>query len=160
MPAASAFDSEVWTDARGLIRFTSGPTNIFQSMTVQLYLAPRISAVQRFGDIQSTHVGSGEPRDRLLFQTVARRHHLHYRARRTGLIVMAIGAMFGALNTMYSAVSERSREIATMRALGFGAPSVVISFLFEALFVSFLGGVLGCLAVPAVERRHHRRNEL
>jgi putative ABC transport system permease protein len=47
--------------------------------------------------------------------------------------VMAIGAVFGALNTMYSAVSERGREIATMRALGFGGGAVVFSFLVEAL---------------------------
>jgi putative ABC transport system permease protein len=48
---------------------------------------------------------------------------------------------------MYSAVTERSREIATMRALGFGGPAVVFSFLIEALLVSFIGGALGCLAV-------------
>ena len=56
--------------------------------------------------------------------------------------VMAIGAVFGALNTMYSAVSERSREIATMRALGFGSIAVVFSFLVEALLISFIGGLL------------------
>src|SRR2546427_788058 len=60
---------------------------------------------------------------------------------------MGIGAVFGALNTMYSAVSERSREIATLRALGFGASSVVNSFVVEALLISFLGGVLGCISV-------------
>jgi putative ABC transport system permease protein len=60
---------------------------------------------------------------------------------------MAIGAIFGALNTMYSAVAERGREIATMRALGFGSASVVTSFLFEALLISFVGGLVGCLAV-------------
>jgi putative ABC transport system permease protein len=62
-------------------------------------------------------------------------------------LIMAIGAVFGALNTMYSAVAERGREIATMRALGFGGPSVVFSFLVEALLISFTGGVIGCLAV-------------
>ncbi len=62
-------------------------------------------------------------------------------------IVMGIGAVFGALNTMYSAVAERTREIATMRALGFGAGSVVSSFVFEALCIAFIGGVLGCLAI-------------
>jgi putative ABC transport system permease protein len=62
-------------------------------------------------------------------------------------IIMGIGAVFGALNTMYSAVSERSREIATMRALGFSAAAVVTSFVIEALLISFLGGVLGCIAV-------------
>jgi len=61
--------------------------------------------------------------------------------------VMAIGAIFGALNTMYSAVAERTREIAVMRALGFGAAAVVFSFLIEALLISFIGGALGCLAV-------------
>src|SRR5437879_11670765 len=61
--------------------------------------------------------------------------------------VMAIGAVFGALDTMYSAVAERGREIATMRALGFGGGSVVFSFLIEALLISFVGGVLGCIAV-------------
>src|SRR5262249_48378798 len=61
--------------------------------------------------------------------------------------IMAFGAIFGALNTMYSAVAERSREIATMRAIGFGAASVVVSFLIEALLISFVGGLLGCIAV-------------
>jgi putative ABC transport system permease protein len=62
-------------------------------------------------------------------------------------IVMGIGAIFGALNTMYSAVAERSREIATMRAIGFGAGSIVVSFIFEALLIAFIGGLIGCLAV-------------
>jgi len=61
--------------------------------------------------------------------------------------IMAIGAVFGALNTMYSAVAERGREIATMRALGFSAWHVVLSFLFEALLISFIAGLVGCLAV-------------
>jgi putative ABC transport system permease protein len=61
--------------------------------------------------------------------------------------IMAIGAIFGALNTMYSAVAERGREIATMRALGFNASSVIFSFLVEALLISFIGGVIGCLVV-------------
>jgi putative ABC transport system permease protein len=66
-----------------------------------------------------------------------------------GLIaaIMAIGAIFGALNTMYSAVAERGREIATMRALGFGGPSVVFSFVIEALLIAFVGGLIGCLVV-------------
>jgi putative ABC transport system permease protein len=61
--------------------------------------------------------------------------------------IMAIGAIFGALNTMYSAVSERGREIATMRAVGFSTWNVILSFLFEALLISIVGGVIGCLAV-------------
>jgi putative ABC transport system permease protein len=62
-------------------------------------------------------------------------------------IIMAVGAVFGALNTMYSAVAERGREIATMRALGFSNLNVLLSFLFEALLISIVGGLIGCLAV-------------
>ena len=62
-------------------------------------------------------------------------------------IIMAFGAVFGALNTMYSAVAERGREIATMRAVGFSSWSVILSFLFEALVISIIGGVIGCIVV-------------
>lgn len=57
--------------------------------------------------------------------------------------LMAIGALFGALNTMYSAVAARTREIATLRALGFGAGTVIFSVLVESVFLSIAGGVLG-----------------
>lgn len=59
--------------------------------------------------------------------------------------IMAVGAIFGALNTMYSAVSVRSREIATLRALGFAGLPVLISVMIEALFLAFSGGVLGAV---------------
>lgn len=59
--------------------------------------------------------------------------------------IMAVGALFGALNTMYSAVSARSKEIATLRALGFGSASVVVSVFVEAVTLSLLGGAIGCL---------------
>jgi putative ABC transport system permease protein len=58
-------------------------------------------------------------------------------------ILMAIGAVFGALNTMYSAVASRTREIATLRALGFRSGPVVLSVLAESLFLSLLGGAIG-----------------
>jgi putative ABC transport system permease protein len=62
-------------------------------------------------------------------------------------VIMGIGAVIGALNTMYSAVSERSREIATLRAIGFGSGSVAIAFVFEALLIALIGGLIGCLVV-------------
>jgi putative ABC transport system permease protein len=58
---------------------------------------------------------------------------------------MGLGAVFAALNTMYSAVSTRTREIATLRALGFGSTPVVISVLTEALIIALAGGVIGAL---------------
>jgi putative ABC transport system permease protein len=63
--------------------------------------------------------------------------------------LMALGAIFGAINTMYSAVAARTREIATFRALGFGASPVVMSVLFEALLLSLVGGLVGGLAAWA-----------
>ena len=60
--------------------------------------------------------------------------------------LMAVGATFGALNTMYTAVSSRTREIATLRALGFGAGPVVVSILVESLTLALAGGVVGAAA--------------
>ncbi|HME40035.1 MAG TPA: ABC transporter permease [Steroidobacteraceae bacterium] len=62
---------------------------------------------------------------------------------KTVAIIMAIGAMFGALNSMYSAVAARGLEIATLRAIGFGALPVLLSVMIEALLLSLLGGIIG-----------------
>ena len=58
-------------------------------------------------------------------------------------VIMGLGAIFGALNTMYTAVASRSREIATLRALGFRSGPVVISVLSESLLLAFVGGSIG-----------------
>jgi len=60
-------------------------------------------------------------------------------------VLMALGALFGALNTMYSAVAARTREIATLRALGFGAGPVVFSVMIESLALALIGGSVGAL---------------
>jgi len=58
-------------------------------------------------------------------------------------VFMAIGASFGAMNTMYAQVTARTREIGTLRALGFSRRSVMVSFVFESLVLAFLGGIAG-----------------
>jgi putative ABC transport system permease protein len=68
----------------------------------------------------------------------------------TGLIVaviMAVGSSFAAMNTMYAAVARRAREIGTLRVLGFSRGSILVSFLIEAILLSTLGGLIGCLLV-------------
>ncbi|HEY3786773.1 MAG TPA: ABC transporter permease [Steroidobacteraceae bacterium] len=65
-------------------------------------------------------------------------------------IIMALGAVFGALNTMYAAVATRTREIATLRALGFRGVPVVVSVLLETILLAVLGGALGALIAWAV----------
>lgn len=62
-------------------------------------------------------------------------------------IVMAVGSCFAAMNTMYAAVARRSKEIGTLRVLGFARSSILTSFFFESILLSLLGGVLGCLLV-------------
>ena len=64
-------------------------------------------------------------------------------------VVMAIGAGFAATNTMYAAVARRSKEIGTLRALGFSRVSILVSFVFESVCLALIGGVIGCLlALP------------
>ncbi len=143
----SAFDSEVWCDSKILNDVLKRPDNIFQSVTVHL------TSPAAFTQFKDAIVA--DPRLNL---DVTR--EIDYYAKQStvmttlitvlgGLVagVMAIGAVFGALNTMYSAVAERGREIATMRAVGFSSWNVILSFLFEALLISFAGGILGCLFV-------------
>jgi len=60
--------------------------------------------------------------------------------------IMALGAMFAALNTMYAAVGARAREIATLRAIGFRGLPVVVSIMLESLILALAGGLLGALA--------------
>lgn len=60
-------------------------------------------------------------------------------------IIMALGAIFAALNTMYAAVATRTREIATLRAIGFGAFPVLVSVMIEAIVLAMLGGLIGAL---------------
>ena len=143
----SSFDSDVWGDAHLIGPAFNRPDIFFQSITVHLTSA---SALQQLKD-----AATADPR---LNVDVTREidYYSKQSNRLTTLItvlgglvagVMAIGAVFGALNTMYSAVAERGREIATMRALGFGGPSVVFSFVIEALLIAFVGGLVGCIAV-------------
>jgi ABC-type antimicrobial peptide transport system permease subunit len=65
-------------------------------------------------------------------------------------VIMGIGAVFGAMNTMYAVVAARTREIGTLRALGFSRGAILLAFVIESAFLALIGGALGCLlAVPA-----------
>jgi len=143
----SAFDSEVWCDANVLSQVYKRPTNVFQSVTARLESA---SALTQFKDALTA-----DPRLSVQVERETEYYEKQSRMLTTLIrvlgfliaIVMGVGAVFGALNTMYSAVAERGREIATMRALGFGGGAVVLSFVIESLVIAFAGGVLGCLVV-------------
>jgi len=68
---------------------------------------------------------------------------------------MAVGAVFGAFNTMYSSVSARTREIATLRALGFGSGAVVVAVMLESVVLSIVGGLAGAVIAYAAFNGFH-----
>jgi putative ABC transport system permease protein len=143
----SAFDSEIWADADVLNGNYQRPTGIFQSVTA------RLRSREDFEAFEATL--ARDPRLRV--RTVREPDYYESQSRTVstlitvlgGLValVMGLGAVLGALNTMYSAVAERAREIAVLRALGFGRGAVVLSFLVESLWIALVGGAIGCIAV-------------
>ena len=145
----SAFDSEIWADATVLNGSYQRPPGVFQSVTTRLRSADDFPAFKAMLE--------RDPRVHLQAVREAEYYEAQSRTVTTlitvlgGLVamVMGLGAVLGALNTMYSAVAERSREIAVLRALGFGGGSVVLAFLAESMWIALIGGVLGCLlALP------------
>jgi putative ABC transport system permease protein len=145
----SAFDSEIWCDARLLNESFARPPEVSQSVTAHL-ASPE--AFKAFKDALTS-----DPR----LNVQVERERDYYASRSTTVsalirtlgflvaFVMGIGSIFAALNTMYSAVAARAREIATLRAIGFGGLSVIASFVVESLLIALVGGVVGCLvALP------------
>jgi ABC-type lipoprotein release transport system permease subunit len=143
----SAFESEVWGDSEVLMTVFRGP--VYQSAVL------RLTDANAFDQIKARI--AGDPR----LQVDVRRESQFF-AEQAGFltsvlrfvayfvtIIMAIGAVFGAINTMDALVAARTREIALLLTLGFRPRSVMASFLFEALLVALVGGLLGCLlALP------------
>lgn len=143
----SAFDSEIWCDANVLNAVYKRPQNIYQSVTARL-TSPGAFTGFRDALISDPRVTLQADRELDYYDKQSRTvSNLILVLGGMVALVMGVGAIFGALNTMYSAVSERAREIATMRALGFGAGAVVGAFIFEALCIAGVGGVLGCVGV-------------
>jgi putative ABC transport system permease protein len=140
----SVAESEMWTDASVLQNAYNRGTS-YQSMRVKL-TSP--SAMQAFKDELTS-----DPR--LNVRVFSEKQYYEEQSRilvtlvstigKSIAVLMGLGAIFAALNTMYSAVSSRMREIATLRALGFGAAPVVVSVLTEALFIGLVGGTLGAI---------------
>ena len=143
----SAFDSEVWADSSVLDQIYHYPQDIFRSVTVHL-TSP--DALQKLKDALTSdpRMQVGVTREKEYYDKESRAMTQMITVLGGGVVViMGLGAIFGALITMYSAVAERGREIATMRALGFGGASVVTSFILESLLISLIGGLIGCVAV-------------
>ena len=140
----SAAESELWCDAK-VLQPAYRRGNTYQSVYVRLASHDSFDVLKDAltTDPQLNVTAIREPeyyeRQSRVLQTVIRTVGFAI----AGL--MGIGAIFGAVNTMYNAVASRSREIATLRALGFGSVPVVCSVLIEAVVLSAIGGVIGGL---------------
>lgn len=139
--SGDAHESELWGDADSIK--AAYRRDGFQSVTVCL------TSAAAFERLKAALLG--DPRLRVDVETTrgyynkqSERLTTLIRALGTGVaVIMAIGAVFGALNTMYAAIAARAREIATLRALGFTGVPVVVSALMEAMVLALFGGVLG-----------------
>ncbi|KRG71564.1 ABC transporter permease [Pseudoxanthomonas dokdonensis] len=141
--SGDAFDSEIWTDIETLA--SAYDRRAYQSVTIKL------DGKDGFKQLKAAL--DADPRLKLDVQTTVD----YYSKQSEGLAklikilgtvigtIMAIGAVFGALNTMYAAVAGRAREIATMRAIGFRGLPVVMAVMLETMLLALLGGVLGGL---------------
>ena len=138
-------ESELWADARVLApAYMRG--DMFQSVYARL---ESDDAFFDFKDALTTDPRLDVKVERESEYYAAQSRTITGIVRALGFLVaglMGTGAAFGALNTMYAAVASRSREIATLRALGFGPGPVVASVLAESLAIAALGGIVGALA--------------
>src|SRR5437763_8251546 len=143
----AAFESEVWGDID--LMMPAFQRNGYQSMIVKL------ADPSMFDSFKAAV--EGDPRLLLRPQREEEYYAEQSRAMTTVIrvfgafvtLILSIGAMFGAMNTMYAAVAYRTREIGTLRALGFSRLRIVTAFLAESVALALVGGVAGCiLALP------------
>ena len=138
----TAFDSEIWSDVNDVADAfdRSNYSSVLvraESLATRDALANRISGEQRLkleAKSESAYYeeqtsASGPIRGLGMFVAV----------------IMGIGACFGGMNTMYAAVAVRTREIGTLRALGFSKGSIMLSFVIESMIIALIGGAVGCL---------------
>ena len=144
----SAFESEIWGDNPVLMPALQR-NDVFQSVTF------RMREPARFAELKKQL----EADPRLGIQL---KRESEFYDEQSGLlagvvlplgvfitIIMAVGAMFGAMNTMYAAVGSRTREIAMLLVLGFSPFAILTSFVFESVFLALIGGAIGCaIALP------------
>jgi putative ABC transport system permease protein len=143
----ASFESEIWGDID--LMAPAFQRNGYQSITVKLVDPDAFDSFKSAVD--------GDPRLYLQPQ----REQEYYAAQSVAMttlirvfgvfvtLILSIGAVFGAMNTMYAAVAYRTREIGTLRALGFSRSRIVLAFIAESTALALVGGLVGCvLALP------------
>ncbi len=144
----SGFESEIWGDYDALAPVFNR-SNGYQSLTLRL--ADPGALAQFDADLKanpSMQVQAQSERKYYAGQAGQTATVLTVLALFVG-VIMGVGAVFGAMNTMYALVAARTREIGTLRALGFSRISILSSFMIESAFLALIGGLLGSiLALP------------
>jgi putative ABC transport system permease protein len=145
----SSFESEVWADVE-TVKSSFGRDGLVSSVTVALEGPTKYD----------TFATAIEHDKQLGLQALRETRYYEKQSEGTTLFITAvgsivavlfsIGAMIGAMITMYAGVAQRRREIGTLRALGFSRISILLSFLMESLLLAFTGGVVGALASLAM----------
>ncbi|MBT8087096.1 MAG: ABC transporter permease [Gammaproteobacteria bacterium] len=138
----SVSESELWTDVR-VLQGAYRRGNSFQSIRVKLQDKDSLEALKAALE-EDPRIDPDVMTEKEYYSSQAAPLSQFIRIVGYPLtVLMAIGAVFGALNSMYSSVSVRGKEIATLRALGFGPVSVLISTIVESTFLALVGGLIG-----------------
>ncbi|PYQ49492.1 MAG: ABC transporter permease [Acidobacteria bacterium] len=140
----SAFESEIWGDAE-VMGVDFGRTGGSNAMAVRLKPGAEVASLDRW--IRSN--------PQMQLQAVSEKKYYDDQAgplakilrilATSVAIIMGVGAVFGAMNTMYAIVAARTREIGTLRALGFSRRAILFSFVVESVTLALVGGAIGCL---------------
>jgi putative ABC transport system permease protein len=146
----AAFESEVWGDfdtLSSLLRYGAGSS----SLVVRMKDRSQIQALDRWIRQQPQMQLRALP-ERQYYESQAGpvANTLKLLAALVALIT-GVGAAFGAMNTMYAVVAARTREIGTLRALGFSRRAILLSFVVESTLVALVGGIVGCLLASAIQ---------
>ena len=141
----SSFESEIWADI-DVVRTSFGREGVVSSVTVLLESPSRFDAAR----------GALEGDKQLDLQVLREVAYFEKQSEGTAMLIsvlgtaivvfFSVGAMIGAMITMYGAVSNRKREIGTLRALGFSRLMILVSFVLEAVVLALIGGTVGALA--------------
>ena len=143
----TTYDSEIWGDVELFMPVFDRP--VYQSVIVRLDDPSHLPALKKRLEADPRMSVAVHREDQFYAAQSGRLASLLRILGTFVTVIMAMGAVFGALNTMYASVGARTKEIGTLRAIGFGRGAVLTSVLIESTLLALLGGVIGCLfALP------------
>ncbi len=145
----SSFESEVWADIE-TVRTSFGRGSSSSSVTVMLESPSAYDGFAAYIE-NDKQLGLEPFKEMTYYEKQSEGTSIFITALGVFIaLAFSVGAMIGAMITMYGAVSQRSKEVGTLRALGFSRPAILMSFLFESGILALIGGVIGGLASMAM----------